>query len=146
MQISQPPFIFSLVKYYESTMYINMFIPPIYKHFNFIPSRRMIVSRKSLNRHYFITNCNCRQKHLPSYTLLLLKNRLGYLLLIFFNKKDLYDFHTYRIYPVSLYFFSLKILTFLHSCDNIDVTFYIEGSFIWIRFLILIAEMKKTKK
>ncbi|ACM13512.1 hypothetical protein BCQ_3084 [Bacillus cereus Q1] len=25
----------------------------------------------------------------------------------------------------------MKILTFLHSCDNIDVTFYIEMSFIW---------------
>ncbi|KLA30819.1 hypothetical protein B4077_4039 [Bacillus cereus] len=40
----------------------------------------------------------------------------------------------------------MKILTFLHSCDNIDVIFYIEGIFIWKRFLILIAEMKKTKK
>lgn len=44
-----------------------------------------------------------------------------------------------------MYLFSLKILTFLHSYDNIDVTFYIEMSFIWKRFLILIPEMKKTK-
>ena len=43
------------------------------------------------------------------------------------------------------YTFLFENINILHSCDNIDVTFYIEMSFILQKSLILIPEMKKTK-